>query len=263
MDKEILKKAGLTDSQAKGYIALVQESELSPAELALKINESRTNTYAIIDKLINYGLISKKEDIKYGAKYKANHPSALETLAENRRKILVRNEQTVKDSLGEFIDYFYKFSEEPGARILQGIEGIKTIYEDTLKDKEDIYLIRTRADVQLLGEDFYIDYRKKRAAAGIITYSITPLSPEGKAHVKEGFDKQNLYSRTFIPDDIYTAPVEIDIYGNKVAFISFGNTQMATLIESPAISMAMRQLHTIIVGAFKDKSATVVSKLVN
>lgn len=261
MDIEIIKKAGLTDSQAKAYIALIEHAGLSAAELAEHINESRTNTYAIIDKLFKYGLIRKKDDVKYGAKYTANHPAALEELAERRRKVYVQNEKIIENNMNNLIDYFYKFSEEPGARILQGIEGIKTIYNDTLKTKENIYLFRTRADVKILGEDYYIEYRKKRVDAGIKTYSITPFSPEGKAHVKEGFDTQNLYYRTFIPDDIYTAPVEIDIYGDMVAFIAFGETQMATLIESPAIAMAMRHIHAIITESFREKSEAMVSSL--
>ena len=32
--------------------------------------------------------------------------------------------------------------------------------------------------------------------------------------------------------ECYTAPVEIQIYGNKLAFISYGATQMATMVEA-------------------------------
>ena len=96
MDIEIIKKAGLTDSQAKAYIALIEHAGLSAAELAEHINESRTNTYAIIDKLFKYGLIRKKDDVKYGAKYTANHPAALEELAERRRKVYVQNEKIIE-----------------------------------------------------------------------------------------------------------------------------------------------------------------------
>ena len=45
-----------------------------------------------------------------------------------------------------------------------------------------------------------------------------------------------------MPQDAYTAKVEIDVYGNKVALIAFGETEMATIISSPAISDSMRQI---------------------
>ena len=43
----ILRKAGLTESQAKGYLALIEHGALSPAELAEKTGENRTNGYMI------------------------------------------------------------------------------------------------------------------------------------------------------------------------------------------------------------------------
>lgn len=56
-----------------------------------------------------------------------------------------------------------------------------------------------------------------------------------------------LFHRTVLQRDNYTAPVEIDVYGNKVAFISFGETQMATIIDSPPVADAMRQLLRLVI----------------
>ena len=40
----------------------------------------------------------------------------------------------------------------------------------------------------------------------------------------------------------YNSPVEIDIFGDNVAFINFDKDGMSTLIESPEIADAMRQM---------------------
>ncbi len=258
-DTTILRKAGLTESQAKGYLALIENGALSPAELAEKTGETRTNGYMICEKLVSLGLATKKEGNK--ALYTPNNPSALETLAERRRKILMRNEQEVKQNISPLVDMFYKFREEPGARTLQGIEGIKEVYLDTLRTSTDIHLVRSRADTPSLGEDFFVDYRHKRAAQGINTYSLTPYSPEGISHVKEGFDQKFLYHRTFMPKNAYTAPVEVDIYGHKVAFIAFGDTQMATIIDSPLIAEAMRQLHVMLQESYREQSESLIANL--
>ena len=259
MDTALLRKAGLTESQAKGYLALIEHGALSPADLAEKTDESRTNGYMICEKLKQLGLATKKDGQK--AIYTPNHPSALETLAEKRRKALVRNEQEVKSGISPLIDLFYKFREEPGARTLQGVEGIKEVYLDTLQTDADIYLIRSRADTPSLGEDFFQKYRKQRAEQGINTYSLTPYSPEGVAHVKEGSDEALLYHRTFMPESAYEAPVEIDIYGNKTVFIAFGDTQMATIIESPLVADAMRQLHQLLSTAYRAQSDALIASI--
>lgn len=147
-----IRKAGLTESQAHSYLALIEHGQLTPAELAEKTGESRTNGYMICEKLASLGLATKKDDRK--VVYRPTHPSALESLAERRRKVLVRNEQEVKRSLSPLLDMFYAVSETPGTRTLQGVEGIKEVYADTLRTKSDIYLVRTTADTPDLGIDF-------------------------------------------------------------------------------------------------------------
>lgn len=248
----ILRKAGLTESQAKGYLALIEHGTLTPVELAEKTGESRTNGYMICEKLEKLGLATKNEGKK--ALYAPAHPSALEILAERRRKAIQRAEQEVKNNIDPLINLFYAATELPGARTLQGIEGIKEVYADTLRTKKDIYLIRSTSDLISLGEGFFHEYRHRRAALGINTYAITPTTDEGKAHVKSGDDFKLLYHRTFIPYQAYTAPVEIDIYGSKVALISFGGTQMATIIDSEPIAEAMRQLCKLIIDAYRNSS---------
>lgn len=239
MDTTILKKAGLTESQAKGYLALVEHGALSPAELADHTGETRTNAYAIADKLVALGLATKKDGKP--ATYSPAHPSALETLAEKRRKVVIANERAVKDNISPLIDMFYAATEMPGTEVFQGVDGIKQVYADTLKTQHNIYLVRTTADTVDLGESYLDSYRTKRAQRGIHTYALTPDTQIGRRHMATGEDDAMLFHRTILPSN-YTAPVEIDVYGHKVALIAYGDTQMATVITSPPIAEAMRQL---------------------
>lgn len=243
MDITILKKAGLTESQAKGYLALIEHGALSPAQLADHTGETRTNAYAIADKLVALGLATKKDGKP--ATYSPAHPSALETLAEKRRRVVIANERTVKDNISPLIDLFYASTEIPGTQVYQGIDGIKQVYADTLKTKKDIYLVRTTADAVDLGETYLNNYRAKRASLGIHTYALTPDTEIGRQHATNGEDDKMLFHRTILPSD-YTAPVELDIYGHKVALIAYGDTQMATIITSPPIAEAMRQLLSLL-----------------
>ena len=238
-DTTILRKAGLTESQAKGYLALIGHGTLSPVELAETTGESRTNGYMICEKLASLGLATKKEGKK--ALFVPAHPSALEALAEKRRKILVRNEQEVKQGLSPLIDLFYTHTEQPGTRVLQGSDGIKTILQEILEAKHDVYFIRTRADISTdIPYEYFAKYREKRAELGIHTYALTPKTP--RAVESSEHDEELLFHRTWFEPEAYTAPVEIDVYGDKVALISYGETQMATIIQSPPVAEAMRQL---------------------
>lgn len=238
-EMEVLKKAGLSESQAKVYYVLLSNGELTPAEISEKCDETRENCYSIVKKLNEMGLIEKTEAKK--ATYRVLNPSNLEILAERRRRIVQKNEKFLKDNMSSLLDIFYANNEMPGARTLEGIDGIKEVYRDTLRVGKDIYLLRTRSDLDLNKDGFLSSYRMKRRKMGITTHALCPDSPEGRRNMISGQDVVNHFDRVVIGDD-YTAPVEIDVYGDKVAFISFSETQMATIITSPTISEAMRQI---------------------
>ncbi|NCU38382.1 hypothetical protein EOL96_04985 [Candidatus Saccharibacteria bacterium] len=250
----LLRKAGLTESQAKGYLALIKNGQLTPVELAELTNESRTNGYMICEKLEKLGLATKKDGKK--VTYTPTHPSALEALAERRRKAVQRNELDVKQNIDPLINLFYAATEMPGARTLQGIDGIKEVYDATLRTKQDIYLIRSTSDVLDLGRDYLNDYRKQRASLGINTFALTPVTTIAQQHVTSGEDAKMLFHRTWLPTDAYSAPVEIDVFGSKVAFITFGETQMATIIDSGPIAEAMRQIMQLLADQLAPEQQT-------
>lgn len=259
MDQTLLRKAGLTDSQAAVYTALLEHASLTPVGIAKITGESRNNSYAVADKLVEYGLIARTEQPKIS--YSALHPSALETLAEKRRKQLVRDEQIVKQGISPLIDMFYALREQPGTRTIQGIEGIKAIYEDILATKEDVYMLPTSADKESVGPEYLNEFFERRSKLGIHIHAITPNTAGGRKNYKDGRDQRLLFDRTFISRTEFTSPVEIQVYGNKCAFIAHGKTQMATIIDSPPIAQVMRSLFEIIIELAKPSSEQIKAKL--
>lgn len=170
-EMELLKKAGLSESQAAVYKCLLENGVMTPNELASKTGQSRENCYAVAKKLIDLGLIEHTDAKK--ASYRVLNPSALETLVEKRRKIMAKNEKLVKENISSLLDIFYANSEMPGARTLEGIEGVKEVYRDALRVKKDVYLLRTKADA-VLGTDestdsFLRSYRDQLPILGIHT----------------------------------------------------------------------------------------------
>lgn len=251
-EQDILRKAGLSSAQSEIYSCLLENGALSPTELAEKTTQSRENCYAIAKKLEEFGLIKQTDSKKL--KYQVLNPSAIETLVEKRRKVIVKNERIVKDNISSLLDIFYANNEMPGARTLEGIEGIKEVYRDNLRVKKDIYFLRTRADEALShnGTDSFMhQYREQRSLLGIHTYGLTPVDKKAINSVKSGRDKEINFHRTWMPKSDYTAPVEIQAYGDKVALISFGDTQMATIITSPTIAEAMRQILKLLMDFYQ------------
>ncbi len=248
---DILKKAGLSEAQAAIYNSLLLNGAQTPTELASATGQSRENCYAVAKRLTELGLIEQTDSKK--KKYRILNPSALEALVEKRRKIMVKNENYVKDNISALLDIFYTNNEMPGARTLEGIDGIKEAHNDVLRTRKDVYLLRTRAD-RVLGDDadsFLHDYRDQLPILGINTYALTPVTKRGIQNAKTGRDEAILFHRTWMPEEDYTSPMEMMVYGDKVALIAFGETEMATIITSPVIAEAMRQVIKIMIKHYK------------
>lgn len=255
MDTSILKKAGLSENQAKAYLCLLEQGTQTPTQLGSHIGESRENTYAIASKLMALGLAARGDEKKIT--YKANHPSALETLSERRRKIVTRNELEVKQHISGFIDMFYALNEQPGVRTLQGQDGLMEVFNDIIRTAKDIHFIRADAKYPTLPREEFQKYRDKRNKIGLHTYALVPPSDREKSNESEGINEKYNIHPVFYPSNAYTLPVEIDVYGDKVAFLAFGETQMATIINSPPIANAMREMFQMLRVGYEDYSNTI------
>lgn len=243
MDVKTLTEIGLTGSQAKAYIFLVQHGSATPPDLATHTDETRSNAYKLLERLEELGLARKDEHAKK-ALYRIGHPSALEELAKKARETATQQEQRVKDAMPALLNFFYTYSDQPGIRFFQGKNGIRHIFEDMLRTRRTIYLLRSPADVRFYDEEFFAKFRKQRARLGIQTRALTP-DIASAVHNDEA-DKQNNFIRTWLPADAYDANVEWDIYGDKVALISYGEEAIGMIIESPQIAASFRQIFELL-----------------
>lgn len=228
---------GLSQVQAKIYLYLIQEGQRTPTEIANAISENRTTVYSAAGKLEKLGLISKKDRGKVSA-FIPNHPSALETIAEKRLRLVTKQIKNVESNLPTLINYYNEYQSTPGATTLYGREGVKMIWDKVIATKAPYYFVRSRYDEVANKEDLD-HFKKARIEADIHAENITPS--EFASYDKEEAKKW-LLTRTFLPPNEYDSPIEIDIFGDNVAFINYDKNGMSTLIESPEIADAMRQM---------------------
>lgn len=236
MDIEVLKQIGLTETQAKIYLYLIEKGQRTPSQIATGINEGRTTIYTAAQRLEILGLISKKEQGKITA-YTPNHPSALERLAERRLRSVARQAKNLEAALPSLINYYNEHQNTPGATTFYGQEGIELIREKALATKKTYYFVRSHYD-ESADKDSLERFKKARVEAGINSENITPS--EFAVNTNKDAPKW-LLTRTLLPPNEYDSPIEIDIFGDNVAFVNYAKNGMSTLIESPEIADAMRQ----------------------
>lgn len=233
-----LKDIGLTDSQAQSYAELVKVKSLTPPELAKATGESRTAAYMALAKLEEIGLAEQDTKAKKQT-YKATSPSNLDRYIQTKRQEMTTIEERYRAGLSDILKQFYEARKETGVQYFRGKEGLRSMYEDHLRSGKDVYLLRTYADEDYF-EDFLYEYLAARPKAGIKTYALMPRDVRSIRFHKRNpqFNREITW---YDPRD-YTAPVEFSAYGDKVSIISFGEEAVGTILESPQIAQAMKEL---------------------
>jgi predicted transcriptional regulator len=252
---ELLIKMGLTPAQAKTYLELVKVGSLTPPQLAKRIDESRTTAYMALARLEEVGLAVKQAGASKQT-FEPASPSALEKFLSERQRDLAETEQAFRASLPHMLSYYYTYRGKPGVWFYEGSDGLEKLYEDILRTRATADVVRTTADQGHFGNadepgTMLNRYLDQRAALDIHSQLLAPAIA-GPMKWAAANDERLKRQVTWHPPGSYTAPVEINVYGNKVSFISFGDETIGTIIESPQIAQAMRELYAMAqVGAQK------------
>jgi DNA-binding MarR family transcriptional regulator len=239
-----LSAAGLNKTETKCYAALLEKDAWAPREFAEAVNETRTNCYKILDKFVELGLAERFKQ-KKKLHYRASNPSRLLELARAQRGEREQAEKRLELHAQELSGQYIKLHEQPGLRFFQGKKELEEIYNDQVKSNQPIYIIRPDYNMDLYDFDFMTEIRHMARKAGIQRYAITPDREKAPVNY-ETSDPFMLLSRTWMKAGHYTAPVEWNAYGDKLAIMSYGEEAIGMIIESAQIAEAFRQLYKLI-----------------
>lgn len=231
-------QAGLSELQAKIYLYLILHGQRTASEIATGIEENRTTVYSALEKLDKLGIIAQKNKGKISA-YAPSHPSILESIAEKRLRSVARQARNLESNLPSLINFYNEHQNKPGVKTFYGMEGRQMIWNKVLATKKPYYFVRSRHD-KITSPEMLENFRSERVELGIKAEDIAQAGYVRNSN--QEVLKKYLLDRTLIPPEEYDSPVEIDIFGDNVAFINFSKNGMSTLIESPEIADAMRQV---------------------
>lgn len=237
MDTSILRKAGLTDSQAKGYLALIEHGALTPTELALKTGETRTNAYALADKLVELQLATKADTPK--ATYVPESPTKLKQLLVSRQRELKTIDTELSALLPNLLSTYRLTTDKPGVLYLEGAGSLYQIYDDIIKTGETVHIFPSHYDRDDPEISTVIDEQIARQRAAHIKTEVL-VKRQSLAEVSSHND--DLFEAR--PADFEPLDTQILIYGNNVAITTFRSGVVTTVITSPPISKTFRQIFT-------------------
>jgi sugar-specific transcriptional regulator TrmB len=231
----ILKEFGLTDNEIKLYLKLLELGSATSGELMKELGFYSKTIYELLDKLIDKGLVSFviKSNIKY---FEATNPEKFLDIISEEEKELKTKEEHIKQILPELIAK-RRISKEPQeATIYKGNKGMKSVFEDMLKQKGEILVFGGGGKFKEALGPYSELWHKKRAKAEI---KLRLLWNKKLRDKKKNLKKYELVQVKFLPEE-FDNPAPAVIYGDKVTITVWSETPIATLIRSKEVASSYR-----------------------
>lgn len=243
MNEDKLIAAGLNEQQATAYALLIEDGELTPPSAANRLGLTRSNTYKVLDKLVELGLAAKIEKNKKYM-YSPTNPTTLARLAAEQRNIATAREAAVHEVITELTVKYRKHTEQPDIAVVTGRQAVADAYRLQIQQKEPIYFLRSAADITAMGFDTMHKVRTEPERYKIKRYGITPDKSTQPS-------RDSNLERTWIRGEDYTAPVEWSVAGESLLIVLFGNEPHAITIENPIVADAFHQIWHVLHTSLK------------
>jgi len=236
---EVLEKAGLTKSEIKVYLALLELGSTSKGPLVKKARITSSKVYEVLDKLMDKGLASYilKNKVKY---FKAAPPNRIKDYLEEKKEEINKQQKAFEKILPSLKGKSLFLKEDIDAEIFKGWRGMETVFEDmvsTLNKGEIDYVFgASKGYDPKRTRNFYDKYQIKTIRKGIKIKAIF------NKNSREYFEKSKVAKRHI--DVKYlnqNTPTEINIYKNKVLIIILSQTPIIIMIKGDEVASSFRQ----------------------
>lgn len=240
MGPKQLEDIGLSDKEARVYLAALELGRGTADQLSRQAGVNRSTTYVQLETLMDYGLMSTFVEGKKTF-FAPESPELLKRLLVRQKDQVESRERELIDLLPELIRKFEGAGERPVVRFFLGKEGVTSIREDMLTAPRDsgiqaIYSLDLMES--LYSNEELREYVKLRVKHGIKLHSIYTR----KAGKLLPNDIAPLTERRFVPHARLPLEADFYTYGNKLAVIATGHNVSGIIVENKAIVAGMRAI---------------------
>jgi len=236
--KELITKLqtlGLTDGEAKTYLALLHLGPSTVGPITKKTGIAYSNIYSVLERLKNKGLASViiKQKTQY---FQAASPNELKEYIV-KKEIELKQQKKHLDQILPNIKAFQHTHPEQEAEVFTGRKGLRAAFEKLITEPGNELLF------------FYIHKKEYESEAALFYKNLTPLfkgkptrgiSNEAARNVitTKLLTKQKIVTQKYVT---FPLPGTIDIHGDNILLITWEQPITAVLIRSASMANNMRQ----------------------
>lgn len=245
---EPLKNLGLSEKEAKIYLALLQLGPSTPYQIANKAGIKRPTAYVIAEELVKKGLIVHVpgEEKK---RYIARTPDAF--IEERTEKL-----QAAKAILPELRSFQKGIAEKPSILYYEGVKGVRQAYDykkRELQGKEIVGFFASAEDAAPEVTKVFLEWNEYREKHGSKVRGLTVDNPTLVPYA-QFFDPANgSFRAKFMPPELYSAKVSIESCDQQFVRICLIESAETLIIESPKFAIAVAEAFEIVWKALEGK----------
>ncbi|OGF25622.1 hypothetical protein A2303_01015 [Candidatus Falkowbacteria bacterium RIFOXYB2_FULL_47_14] len=237
MDYRELVNLGLSEKEAKVYLAALELGKSPVSPIAQKAQVNRATTYVIIEGLMQKGLMTVSEEEKIQC-FAAESPDKLGLLFREREMAIARQREYLEKLLPQLRSLDNTSKDKPVVKYYSGRSGVIAMVESLLDDIKDT-TVKMAFSVDAV-ENFFTPeessrWRKKRLQKNITTKVIYTMKKGKLSEVEKSRDRK-------VPLEKYPIKSDIAIYGDKVRIASLGGRLMGIVIEDREIADTFRAI---------------------
>jgi len=232
-----LEKFGLEKREIQIYLALLEYKSQSAYLLSKRTGILRQTIYDVLSSLSHKGLVSSV--IKGRTKFfEAANPSRLKLILDEKNKAIQKILPEL-NKLGE------RIIEKPNVEFYEGIEGLKSVYNDIIKTKPLELLEYGNAEnfLEILKLYFIENYIKKRINSKINLRLIVEKNKKTKIISKTN---KKILRITKSLEEMKNLKTINYIYSDKFAILSLKKEPIAVIIKDKEIANAQKTLFEIL-----------------
>ncbi len=237
---EPLKNLGLSEKEAKIYLALLQLGPATPYRIAQKAGLKRPTAYVIAEELVVKGLIVHVpgEEPK---RYIARSPEAV--LEAQEAKLL-----KTKSVLPELKSLQKETSEKASVLYFEGIEGLRQAYDykkKELHEKNIVGFFANPEDASSEVNEVFYEWNEYKERHHTHVMGLTVDTPTLKPYAKWLLPETTEITGKFLPENMYSAKVSIESCDDQFVRIALIESVQSLIIESPKLAKALREVFEI------------------
>lgn len=236
-----LTNLGLTEEEAKVYLAILELGGSYASNIARKAKVNRATCYHTLNNLQQKALISSYNKGKV-LWFNAEDPKKLISIEKEKL-------EKAKSLIPQLLSISNVLAFKPKIHFYEGSEGAKTIFEDILTSKEEVLGYTNLKNLGQLFPDYFKDYCQRKIANKIKTRYLSPNNKEGTDIIDQFYPKnydRNLVEILLVNKNEFFFENEVSIYENRVAILSLNPDEMiGLLIESATFAKTMRSIFNL------------------